>query len=344
LEESVKVFTIIDSTMVDQAVVWATSFKRRTSVGNAFIFHTPDVDTSRFYDMGVNLIRVDAGRNMRKYPLLTVLDMMVKRNFGDKVLYVAPYSLFTGSLEHLTTCPLSIDTWLCARATHAYHGDKRNGSFYRTRDPLYAYYKSIASDGYFNTDVLYLKLGGVVKALKAKGVSGFLGYLAIHGEGYRFPESDTLNSICGDRLSLKKRYNMFAENTLRLDFGDVVKARRDMSNASIVTYGKGFKPWDEPSELGTPTTLSSQYAVVQYANALKGISTYLSTSFRTAVATQQKIHELIDVWDTEIRPSVVGLRRKLVEFRAEIDPTGVERDRLTSKRHNEMNRAHMDNM
>jgi len=317
------VFTCVNKESEDAAVIWAASLKRALGKGKGgiktYMFHTPDVDTSRFLDFNVFSVAIGDMPNLtRKEILVKVLDMMVERNFADRVLYTDTDVLFQGALDELHKAPLNDRVWLAARNDNVGYDNKRNRKFYPHYDTEFNRKLSIKPDGYLNSDVLYLKLDGFNKAVRRKGVSKLEDFYLAQKAKNEYSVEDCFNLICGEYVNLPDQFNTFAEDVLDLDFGEMLGRRSDLRRSCIVNFRGVHKPWRETSEFDLPEIAGAQYPHDTYLSRVEAHITYVSKPFLEAVRANAKRYSLINDWDKNVLAKAGPLKQKLAEFKEKL--------------------------
>lgn len=327
-----KVFTCINATMVDAAVVWAHSLQKVAKMGKEtiepYIFHTPDVDPHRFSDLGVSTVNIGFGPELSgKYSRvimegmtmrLRVLDMMMEREFSDTVIYTDADVLFQRPLDELAGCPMTENVWIAARNDNVFFDCKRNGKFYKDYDTYHDHKKQF-SDTYFNSGILIIHLKGLQKAVARKKFDSLMDYYMANRESYIFPDQDCLNSLVTEYNLLFDRYNAFAELGMRMDFGDILARRDALSAAHIVHYCGTHKPWSQVPDGSLPTLHGTQYPFEDYLAACEEIITYLTPAFVKAVRGNVKANSLMIQWQQQVRGVAGPLKVRLTEAKEKFD-------------------------
>lgn len=323
------VFTCINGAMVNPAIIWASTLQKVRKLTQTeikpMIFHTPDVDISRFAEFDVQCVAVSHdidnstafgmaethGMTMR----LRVLDLMQERGF-DHVLYTDADVMFQHGLDELLQCPiLSEKLWIAAREDYVYHDDKRLAKHYAIHDPMY-HHRMTFNEHYFNSGVMLLSVKGLFRELKRRGYTRLMDMYTANHERFQFPDQDLLNDLCTEKINLFDRYNAFAELNLRLDFGDVLGRKHVIHDAAIVHFAGRLKPWTEHD---MPTIVGAQYPLHNYLAACREVVTHLDFKWYRAVKENAEKYNYFNNWLYGPMQQLNALKQKLADFGEELD-------------------------
>lgn len=317
------VFTCVNKESEDAAVIWAASLSKALKGGNGgvktYMFHTPDVNVSRFTDFNVFCVSIGDMSNLtRKEVLVKVLDMMHERSFGEKVFYTDTDVLWQNHLDELKSAPLNGKVWLAARNDLVFYDQERNKKFYPHYDPEFERKLMIHPDGYLNSDVLYIFLEGMYTALRSKGFTSMDEFYQQCKAKNNYSVEDCFNLIAGEYVNLFDRYNAFAEDVFELDFGEMLGRRADIRNSHLINFRGIHKPWRECSDFDLPELAGAQYPYDFYLAACEMFRTYITTDFLEKVRANAKRYSLINDWDREILAKSGPLKKKLAEFKEQL--------------------------
>lgn len=321
------VFTCVNKESEDAAVIWAASLKAALGKGGGgiqtYMFHTPDVDTSRFLDFNVYSVSIGDMPNLsRKEILVKVLDMMVERKFTDRVFYSDTDVLWMNHMDELKGAPLNEKVWLAARNDNVFYDDKRNRKFYPHYDTDFDRKLSINPDGYLNSDVLYMLLDGLRGAVRRKGYKKLEDFYLAMKDKHGHSVEDCFNLICGEYVNLFDRYNAFAEDVLDLDFGEMLGRRNSIHSAHLINFRGVHKPWREVDDIALPELAGAQYPMNTYLACCEAHITYITKPFLEKVRANAKRYSLINDWDKNVLAKSGPLKDKLTKFKEELKKQG----------------------
>lgn len=318
------VFTCVNKENEDAAVMWAATLKHILEKGPGgiltYMFHTPDVNTTRFSDFNVHCISVgEMGDRDNKEMLLRVLDMMKARNFGERVMYTDTHVLFQGQLAELSECPLDTKIWLSARNEYVGFDDDRNKKFYPMYDEDFQRKQMIAPLGYFNSDVMLMLLPGLHVTMRSKGIESLEAYHEKNRDEKGWSAEDTLNSLISEYVNLFDRFNCFAEEVFNLDFGEMLRRREDIKRSAIVNFRGVHKPWRPTVEGDMPELAGTMYPHHHYLEAATMFRTYLTKDFFEAIRANAKRYRMIQDWERDVLDNSRPLKEKLTKFKEKLD-------------------------
>lgn len=312
------VFTCINAKMVNPAIIWASTLRKVRQLTQTeikpMIFHTPDVDVSRFSDLDVQLVAVKHdvsnssgfdltdthGMTMR----LRVLDLMQERGFKE-VFYTDADVMFQHSLDEILTCPILDERlWIAAREDYVYHDDKRLSKHYALDSDAH-FHRMQFNEHYFNSGVMLLNVPGLMREVKRRGHTTLMEMYEANHERYSFPDQDLLNELCQEKINLFDRYNAFAELNLQLDFGDVLGRKHAIYAANIVHFAGRLKPWTKHD---MPNIVGAQYPLHTYLDECREVVTYLDFGWYQAVKENAEKYAYFNDW-------LYGPMRKLNELK-----------------------------
>ena len=317
------VFTCVTKQDEDAAVIWAASLARALATGKGgvltYIFHTPDVNTSRFSDFNVNSIAVNVPADTPTEEMYVhVLDMMIERKFADKVFYATVDSLWNGNMDELLNCPLNDRVWLAARAEYVYFDNERNSKFYEHYDPKFWERRTLGSQQFFSDDVMLIQLKGLQQSIRRKGNSTLVEYMKVskhvkgHSVQYMF------NTLLEEYVNLFDRYNAFSETYINLDFGELLGRRADIRNSKVINFRGIDKPWREVTDFDLPELSGSQYPYDLYLAACSANRTYLTKDFFEKVKANAKRYSMMSMWEGNVLPASRRLKDKLTKFKEDL--------------------------
>lgn len=317
------IFTCVTKADEDAAVVWASSLTKALSTGKGgvqtYIFHTPDVNTSRFMDFHVTCVAVGVPNNTKRDEMyLHVLDMMIKRKFSDRVLYSTVDMLWRANLDELVNCPLDTSMWLAARNEYVAFDCKRNQKFYENADPKYWGRKFIGKLGYFCDDMMLIQLDGLEQALKRQRSGTLVEYYTLAKSIRQHSPQDAMNVLIEEYVNLFDRYNCFAEEYFDLDFGEMLQRRKDIYNAKAINFRNDDKPWRETTDFDLPKLSGSQYPFELYSEACDEVLTYLTKDFYRRVKANARRYRMITDWDKKVLAVAGPLKAKLEQFKKDL--------------------------
>ena len=313
------VFTCVDKESEDAAVIWAASLQQQLLKGTGgvrtFIFHTADVDVSRFTDFSAFCVSVGNMEGQSKQEMLIrVLDMMHSRGFEDHVMYAHTDVLWQGDVEEIRNCPLDSKLWLAARNEHVYFDSKRNQKFYPMYDEDYQRKSTIAPMGYFNSDVMMLLISGLYRAVKRAGYASLEELYLAKKMSKGWSPTDTLNSLITEYINLFDRYNAFTEEYFELDFGEMLSRRMEIKLSKLVNFVGVHKPWRETSDFDLPELAGAMYPFHHYLQACDIYRTYITKDFYERVKANVHRYRMIVDWERDVLDAARPLKEKLEKF------------------------------
>tara|TARA_B100000767_G_scaffold268929_1_gene289988 strand:- start:337 stop:1323 length:987 start_codon:yes stop_codon:yes gene_type:complete len=320
------VFTCVNKESEDAAIIWAASLKDSLSRGKGgvktYMFHTPDVDTTRFVDFNVVCVTIDGWEDptspSTEEILVKVLDLMIARDFTDRVLYTSTDVLWQGPVDELLDAPHTKDIWLAARNDNVFYDDKRNAKFYPHYDSRYKQKNKINPDGYFNGDVLFILLAGLQQAVIRKRFRTLEEYCTTRRSMYGNSVEDCFNQLAGEYINLFDRFNAFAEDVLDLDFGELLAIRKKLNEAILINFRGVHKPWRETVSDDLPELAGSQYPFDVYLSCCETYVTYITKSYMDKVRANAKRYSMLSEWHSDILSKSSTLKDKLVKFKDDI--------------------------
>jgi hypothetical protein len=317
------IFTCITKADEDAAVIWASSLSNALASGKGgvrtFMFHTPDVNTSRFMDFHVNCISVGVPNTIERDEMyIHVLDMMIERSFGDIVMYSTVDMLWRSDVDELANCPLTDSVWLAARNEYVAYDSKRNQKFYENYDAKFISRKLIGTLGYFCDDVMLIKLSGLQKAIKRGRSETLVEYYAMAKDIRQHSPQDAMNCLIDEYVNLFDRYNCFAEEYFDLDFGEMLQRRGEIRNSKAINFRNDNKPWRDTQDFDLPMLSGSQYPFDLYLEACENVLTYITKDFLIKVRENARRYRMVKDWDKEVLAVAGPLKARLEQFRKDL--------------------------
>lgn len=308
------IFTCINKGAQNPAIVWANTLKEQVDLSKdkIYIFHTGDVDVWRFNHLPVNLVRVEHnnteggcfneentnGMTMR----LRVLDMMIERQFSEKVWYFDSDFLFMKPLTELENCPLTDQAFLAARNDHVRWDDPRIKEHYVMEDAQYKHKKALHSD-YFNSGAMGIFLPALQRRLQHFGYEKLMDFYEAKLDNYIFPDQDCLNELVDEYVLLPDHFNTLPELQFKIDFGDIMRRLRESYNSHAAHFCGRIKPW---TEHGLPNQSLQQLPLDLYVEEVRKVRSFVDIDwYRAVMANGEKYAFLFDWMNKTHKPTGV---------------------------------------